>query len=72
MRKLGSKSSVPVTLAELVAKLPASQVVKVSVGWLKAVQEAHSVTINSVEGGESAGASDAAGAAPAGPKFEVD
>lgn len=38
-RKAGSSSSIAIPLATLVAKLPASQTVKVSKGWFDAAQE---------------------------------
>jgi hypothetical protein len=72
-RALGSKSSVSIPLATLVAKLPANQIVSVSKGWLVAVQKANSINFDLPETAEG---SDEAATAPAStaarPKVEID
>ena len=53
-RKAGSSSSVAIPLSKLVAKLNGNQVVKVSKGWLDAVQEANDIDFE-LEGADESG-----------------
>ncbi len=49
-RKTGSSSSIAIPLSTLITKLPAGQIVKVSKGWLDAVQEANDIDFGVSEG----------------------
>lgn len=76
-RKAGSSSSVAIPLAKLVAKLNANQVVKVSKGWLDAVQEANDIDFEIAEetadaGTATATAGAAADASEARPSAEIE
>lgn len=54
-RKAGSSSSVAIPLSKLVALLNANQIVKVSKGWLDAVEEANNISFGVSDETESGG-----------------